>query len=75
MNIQSEIDFFSDLCPVDKARFIVRLIAEVSEAEWEARDVAINAHDPLSDTLGRGLFEGLRARALTAEEGAWSFAA
>ena len=51
------------------------LIAEVGEAEWEARDVAIGGHDPLSDTLGRGLFEGLRARALTAEEGAWSFAA
>jgi phosphogluconate dehydratase len=51
------------------------LVAEVSEAEWEAREVAVDPHDPLSDTLGRGLFEGLRARALTAEEGAWSFAA
>ena len=51
------------------------LVAEVAEAEWEARDVAIVGHDPLADTLGRGLFEGLRARALTAEEGAWSFAA
>ena len=51
------------------------LIAEVSEAEWDAREVAVDAHDPLSETLGRGLFEGLRARALTAEEGAWSFAA
>jgi phosphogluconate dehydratase len=51
------------------------LTAEVGEAEWEARDVAIDAHDPLAETLGRGLFEGLRARALTAEEGAWSFAA
>jgi phosphogluconate dehydratase len=51
------------------------LVAEVAEAEWEARDVAIDGHDPLSETLGRGLFEGLRARALTAEEGAWSFAA
>ena len=51
------------------------LVAEVGEAEWEARDVAVDGHDPLSETLGRGLFEGLRARALTAEEGAWSFAA
>jgi phosphogluconate dehydratase len=51
------------------------LTAEVSEAEWDAREVAIDADDPLSETLGRGLFEGLRARALTAEEGAWSFAA
>jgi phosphogluconate dehydratase len=51
------------------------LVAEVAEAEWEARDVAVDGHDPLSETLGRGLFEGLRARALTAEEGAWSFAA
>ena len=44
------------------------------------RDVAygsasVDAGDPLGETLGRGLFEGLRARALTAEEGAWSFAA
>jgi phosphogluconate dehydratase len=51
------------------------LVAEVSEAEWAAREVAIDGHDPLAETLGRGLFEGLRARALTAEEGAWSFAA
>jgi phosphogluconate dehydratase len=51
------------------------LVAEVSAAEWEAREVAVEAHDPLSETLGRGLFEGMRARALTAEEGAWSFAA
>jgi phosphogluconate dehydratase len=51
------------------------LMAEVSAAEWEAREVAVEAHDPLSETLGRGLFEGMRARALTAEEGAWSFAA
>jgi phosphogluconate dehydratase len=51
------------------------LVAEVGEAEWKARDVVVDAHDPLADTLGRGLFEGLRARALTAEEGAWSFAA
>jgi phosphogluconate dehydratase len=51
------------------------LVAEVGEAEWEARDVAVDSHDPLSETLGRGLFEGFRARALTAEEGAWSFAA
>jgi hypothetical protein len=31
MNIQSEIDFFSDLCLVDKARFITRLICEIIE--------------------------------------------
>ena len=31
MNIQSEIDFFSDLCPVDQARFLTRLIVEVHE--------------------------------------------
>jgi phosphogluconate dehydratase len=51
------------------------LLAEVGEAEWAAREVAVDAGDPLGETLGRGLFEGLRARALTAEEGAWSFAA
>ena len=31
MNIQSEIEFFSDLALVDKARFITRLIFEVAE--------------------------------------------
>jgi len=31
MNIQSEIDFFSDLGLVDKARFITRLVIEVTE--------------------------------------------
>jgi hypothetical protein len=31
MNIQSEIEFFSDLGLVDKARFVTRLIAEVAE--------------------------------------------
>jgi hypothetical protein len=31
MNIQSEIEFFSDLCLVDKARFITRLICEIVE--------------------------------------------
>jgi hypothetical protein len=31
MNIQSEIEFFSDLALVDKARFMSRLIGEVVE--------------------------------------------
>jgi hypothetical protein len=31
MNIQSEVEFFSDLGLVDKARFIMRLIFELSE--------------------------------------------
>ena len=31
MNIQSEIEFFSDLALVDKARFVMRLIFEVAE--------------------------------------------
>jgi hypothetical protein len=31
MNIQSEIEFFSDLGLIDKARFITRLMFEVSE--------------------------------------------
>jgi hypothetical protein len=31
MNIQSEVEFFSDLGLVDKARFITRLIGEVAE--------------------------------------------
>jgi hypothetical protein len=31
MNIQSEIEFFSDLCRVDQARFVMRLIGELCE--------------------------------------------
>ena len=31
MNIQSEIDFFSDLGLVDKARFVTRLAMEIAE--------------------------------------------
>jgi hypothetical protein len=31
MNIQSEVEFFSDLGLVDKARFVTRLIFEVAE--------------------------------------------
>jgi len=31
MNIQSEVEFFSDLGLVDKARFVIRLIGEVAE--------------------------------------------
>jgi hypothetical protein len=31
MNIQSEIEFFSDLGLLDKARFITRLIFEIAE--------------------------------------------
>ena len=31
MNIQSEIEYFSDLGQVDKARFVTRLIIEVAE--------------------------------------------
>jgi hypothetical protein len=31
MNVQSEIEFFSDLGLVDKARFISRLICEIAE--------------------------------------------
>ena len=42
MNIQSEIDFFSELGLVDKARFIVRLMIEVAE---EAKVGAGDGHD------------------------------
>lgn len=31
MNIQSEIDYFTELAPVDKARFICRLAFELAE--------------------------------------------
>jgi hypothetical protein len=31
LNIQSEIDYFSDLSPIDKVRFVTRLIAEILE--------------------------------------------
>jgi hypothetical protein len=42
MNIQSEIEFFSDLGLIDKARFVTRLIIEVSE---EAKVGAGDGHD------------------------------
>ena len=42
MNIQSEVEFFSDLGLVDKARFIVRMIIEVAE---EAKVGAGDGHD------------------------------
>jgi len=31
MNVQSEIEFFADLCLMDKARFVMRLIIEVHD--------------------------------------------
>ena len=37
MNIQSEIEYFSDLSPIDRARFLTRLIAEILE---ESKTVA-----------------------------------
>jgi hypothetical protein len=40
MNIQSEIEFFSDLGPVDQVRFITRLVIEVSE------EAKVGAGDP-----------------------------
>ena len=42
MNIQSEIEFFSDLGLIDKARFITRLIIEIAE---EAKAGAGDGHD------------------------------
>jgi hypothetical protein len=42
MNIQSEIEFFSDLNLVDKARFVARLICEVAE---EAKVGAGDGHE------------------------------
>jgi hypothetical protein len=42
MNIQSEIEFFSDLSLIDKARFVTRLIFEVAE---EAKVGAGSAND------------------------------
>ncbi|MDP9011493.1 MAG: hypothetical protein M3O41_02330 [Pseudomonadota bacterium] len=42
MNIQSEIEFFSDLGLIDRARFVTRLIFEVSE---EAKVGVGDGHD------------------------------
>ena len=42
MNIQSEIEFFSDLALVDKARFLNRLVGEVVE---EAKVGAGDGHE------------------------------
>jgi hypothetical protein len=44
MNIQSEIEFFSDLGLVDKARFVARLIFEVTE------EAKVGASDGGSDS-------------------------
>ena len=43
MNIQSEVEFFSDLGLVDKARFLARLIMEIAE-EVKADDGDPAAH-------------------------------
>ena len=42
MNIQSEIEFFSDLGLIDKARFITRLVMEIAD---EAKVGAGDGHD------------------------------
>jgi hypothetical protein len=42
MNIQSEVEFFTDLGLVDKVRFVVRLMIEVAE---EAKVGARDGHD------------------------------
>jgi hypothetical protein len=42
MNVQSEIEYFSDLGLVDKARFVVRLMGEVAE---EAKVGGGDGHD------------------------------
>jgi hypothetical protein len=42
MNIQSEIDFFSDLGLVDKARFITRVMIEIAE---EAKVGAVDGQE------------------------------
>ena len=44
MNIQSEIEFFSDLGLVDKARFVTRLICEIVE---EAKVGVGDGHDAM----------------------------
>jgi hypothetical protein len=51
------------------------LDAEVAADEWAARRLPDFPEDSLAETFGRDLFQGLRSRAATAEEGAWSFAA
>ena len=52
-----------------------QLNAEVAAGEWAARRLPDFPEDSLAGSLGRDLFQGLRSRAATAEEGAWSFAA
>jgi hypothetical protein len=42
MNIQSEIDYFSDLALIDKARFVMRIICELAE---EAKTGASDASE------------------------------
>jgi hypothetical protein len=62
MNIQSEIEFFSDLGLVDKARFVTRLIIEISEeaklGAVEGRDVSrLRFANEMNQRLARFCFQ------------------
>ena len=65
MNIQSEIEFFSDLGLVDKARFIMRLIAEIAE---EAKVGAGDGHDLAPPAIRRRDHSAAGALRLSAPE-------
>jgi exoribonuclease II len=59
MNIQSEIDFFSELTIVDKARFMARLMVEVGE-EVKAGPVdpaRLRFANEINQRLGRLIYQ------------------
>lgn len=62
MNIQSEIDFFSDLALMDKARFVMRLIFEVAEeakvGDGDAKDaVQLRFANEINQRLARFAYQ------------------
>jgi exoribonuclease II len=59
MNIQSEIEFFSDLTVVDKARFMARLMVEIGD-EVKAGPVEVSRlrfANEINHRLGRLIYQ------------------
>jgi hypothetical protein len=54
MNIQSEVEFFTELSLVDKARFVLRLICEIAE-EAKVGDVNDASRFKFSNEMGQRL--------------------
>jgi hypothetical protein len=62
MNVQSEVEFFSDLGLVDKARFIARLIIEIAEevklaADDDSEAVRLRFANEMNQRLARFAYQ------------------